>query len=262
VPHTLRIAYTRGVTPGKWARIWETRFRTVPLELTMTTAVTDAAAELATVRDGVAQLAFIRLASGEAQPEGFHLIALYEERPFVVAPKDHAIEAADAVSLAELEPELRHPFDDDIDATIEVVAANVGVVVVPQSIARLYARKDVVARPVDDAPAWRVGLAWPVDAPADVQARIDEFIGVVRGRTANSSRGAAPSSAQNGVGKPERTAKPGKSGKTAKPGRADGTGAAARASATPAASGGDRRPKRPARGRPSQAGRSRRRPTR
>jgi len=226
VPESLRIAYTRGVTPGKWARIWGERFRHIPLGLELIRPVTEAAAQLEAAAD--AQLAFIRLMPGEAQPEGYHLIPLYEERPFVVAAKGNVIEAADEVSLAELEGEVRHPFDDDIESTIEVVAASVGVVVVPQSIARLYARKDVIARPVTDAHAWRVGLAWRTDAPAEVQPRIDDFIGVVRGRTANSSRGEAGGAVKK---------------------------------ATPATSGGDRRPKRPAPGR-SRGGRSGRRPTR
>jgi DNA-binding transcriptional LysR family regulator len=192
--------------------------------------VTDAAAELQPLREGAADLAFIRLEEGVDRPDDVHLIALYDERPFVVAPKGNVVEAADEVGLSDLEGEVRHPFDDDIETTVEVVAANVGVVIVPQSIARLYARKDVVARPVTDVPGWRVGLAWLKDAPAEAQPLIDDFIGVVRGRTANSSRGANASA-----------------------------GAAATASA---ASGADRHPKRPAQGRSSRAGRSRRRPTR
>jgi DNA-binding transcriptional LysR family regulator len=233
VPESLRIAYARGVTPGKWARIWGERFPRHPLELSLIAPVTGPAAELEAARAAGAALAFIRLASGEEQPDGVHLIPLYEERPFVVAAKGNVVEAADEVSLSELADELRHPFDDDVESAIEVVAAGVGVVVVPQSLARLYARKDVVARPVGDAQAWRVGLAWAAGAPPELQARIDEFIGVVRGRTANSSRG--------GAGQADA--------KAAKP-----------AAAAKAASAGGRRRSAPAR--PSRAGRSRRRPTR
>ena len=241
MPDSLRIAYARGVTPGKWARIWGEHHRAHPLELIQITAVTDASAELAPVREGAAHAAFIRLGPGERQPDSFHLIALYDERPFVVAPKGHVVEAADEVVLADLEGEVRHPFDDDVDTTIEVVAANVGIVVVPQSIARLSARKDVVARPVADADGWRVGLAWPKDAAPDVLPQIDDFIGVVRGRTANSSRGAAAT--------PAESAKKSASARKGNP-------------ASPASSGADRRRKPPAPGRSSRSGRSRRRPTR
>lgn len=186
----LRVAYARGVTPGKWARIWGERFPRVPLELVQLDAVTDASAEAACLYDGSVHLAFVRLPVDQSPAlEGLHLIPLYEERPFVVAPKGHLVEAADEVGVADLEGEHRHPFDDDIATTVEVVAANVGVVIVPQSIARLYARKDVVARPVAELPGWRVGLAWPKAPAPDAQTLIDDFIGVVRGRTANSSRG-------------------------------------------------------------------------
>jgi len=236
VPDSLHIAYARGVTPGKWARIWHERFPRVQLELTMMNAVTDASAQLAVLRAGAdstagrpatasdgeggpgADLAFIRLPVGPdgesvwpggARPGDIHFIALYEELPFVVAPKGNVLEAADEVTVADLDGEVKHPFDDDIQTTIEVVAANVGVVIVPQSIARLYARKDVIARPVTDAPGWRIGLAWP---RASRDPRVDDFVGVVRGRTANSSRGAAsavPRSADGGD-RPQRrgTARP------------------------------------------------------
>lgn len=195
MPETLRIAYARGVTPGKWARIWAERFPRVPLELTMSDAVTDAAAQLTPLREAAAALAFIRLPAGHdgepswpagERPADVHFIGLYEEVPFVVAPKGTALEAADDVTVAELAGEVRHPFADDVAMTFEVVAAGVGVVVVPQSIARLYARKDLVARPVVDLPGWRVGAAW---LTANDDARVADFIGVVRGRTANSSRG-------------------------------------------------------------------------
>jgi DNA-binding transcriptional LysR family regulator len=184
------------VTPGKWVSIWNERFPRRQLDLELMQPVRELDTQLAVLREGAADVAFVRLplvAAGETpeRPADIHLIKLYEELPYVVAPKDHALEAADAVTAPDLAGETRHPFDDDIEMTIEVVAANVGVVVVPQSLARLYARKDVVARPVADEPGWRVGIAWRADAPAEVQPLIDDFVGVVRGRTANSSRSAA-----------------------------------------------------------------------
>lgn len=188
----LRVAYTRGVTPGKWTRIWHERHPRVPLELTLLRAVTGVEAQAAPLRAGTAQLALLRLPAEQSEgPEGLHLIPLYEERPFVVAPKESFIAAADELLVADLADEPRHPFDDEIEAAVQLVAANVGVVVVPQSIARLYARTDVIARPVTDLPGWRIGLAWPRDAD---DPHIEDFIGVVRGRTANSSRGATPPS--------------------------------------------------------------------
>jgi hypothetical protein len=53
------------------------------------------------------------------------------------------------------------------------------------SVARLYHRKDVATRPVTDLEPSTVALAWLVERDGeDTQA----FVGVVKGRTANSSR--------------------------------------------------------------------------
>jgi len=68
---------------------------------------------------------------------------------------------------------------------VELVAANVGVAILPQSVARAHARKDVVARPLRDAPDTDVSLVWPRENAHEL---CDVFIGIVRGRTANSSR--------------------------------------------------------------------------
>jgi hypothetical protein len=55
----------------------------------------------------------------------------------------------------------------------------------PMSIARLHQRKDIVQRPVADLDPTQIGLVWLLDRDAeDTQA----FVGVVRGRRANSSR--------------------------------------------------------------------------
>ena len=68
---------------------------------------------------------------------------------------------------------------------IELVAAGIGLLVVPQSLARLHHRKDLAYRPVTDAPRSSVALTWP---EADTTELMEEFIGIVRGRTVNSSR--------------------------------------------------------------------------
>lgn len=182
-----RIAYVRGVTPTKWARLWGERMRPIPLELTMI----DEHEQLRPLREGAADMAFVRL---PIDREGLHAIPLYEERQVVVVPKDDAIAAADRVTLAEV-AELAapvHPFDASVEDTLALVAAGVGSMVLPQSVARLHSRRDLVAREVSDAEPTRIALAWPSDPQpartADEQHRIDTFIGIVRGRTANSSR--------------------------------------------------------------------------
>jgi DNA-binding transcriptional LysR family regulator len=178
----LRVAFVRGVTPTKWARIWAERRPDLPLELVRT----DDADQVVVVHNGLAAMAFVRM---PVEREGLNLIPLYSEVPVVVVPKDHAIAAVDEVTLAEIESEQQHEVTENIEGTLELVAAGVGVVVVPQSIARLHARRDLVHRPVTDAEPTQIALAWPREAD-DGDKDISDFIGVVRGRTARSSRSA------------------------------------------------------------------------
>ena len=57
--------------------------------------------------------------------------------------------------------------------------------VLPLSLARLHHRRDLARRPVTDAPQSSVVLTWP---DAENTELMEEFIGIVRGRTAHSSR--------------------------------------------------------------------------
>lgn len=204
-----RLAYVPGVTPAKWVRIWGERVTDTPLEL----VAVDAADATAALREDRADAALLRL---PVDRDGLSVIALYEEIPVVVVPKDHVVTAADEVSAADLADEIvLHPHDDTLewqahpgtpalhrpDTTgdaVELVAAGVGVLVVPQSLARLHHRKDLTYRTVTDGPLSPVALAWATTATTDL---VEEFVGIVRGRSANSSRGhGAPEPA------PKRTA--------------------------------------------------------
>ena len=188
-----RVGFVTGATPDKWARTWRERRRD-PLEL-VPVAQADQEAGL---RDGSLDVCLVRL---PVDREGLHLIPLYEEVPVVVAGKEHLVAAADEVTLEDLAeeqlvlphpsgwrpgvPQLDWPSMSAKDA-VEVVASGTGVVILPMSVARLHNRKDVVHRPVTDLPPTTVGLAWLVENDDE---RVQAFIGVVRGRTARSSRG-------------------------------------------------------------------------
>ena len=74
---------------------------------------------------------------------------------------------------------------DDTEQAIAIVAAGVGVVIVPMSLARLHHRKDADHRPLRDGPVSTVALAWPAERTTPA---VEAFVGIVRGRTANSSR--------------------------------------------------------------------------
>ncbi|MFD5278330.1 LysR family substrate-binding domain-containing protein [Pseudarthrobacter sp. NPDC058362] len=179
-PRTLRIAYVQGVTPGKWIRRWEERMPGVPLESFMS----DDGAQTAAVRDGSADMAFVRL---PIEREGLSVIPLYEEQPVVVAPKGHEISVFEEVALADLEQEsfLDVAALGGPEATLQVVAAGAGLVVLPMSVARHFNVKDTVARRLTGAEGTEIALVWPADATDEI---IEEFIGIVRGRTAQSSR--------------------------------------------------------------------------
>lgn len=174
------VAFVPGVTPGKWERIWrERRLGTLTL---VPSRQADALAGLA---DGSVHMAFLR---DVAASEDRHAIQLYREQPVVVAPRDSLVTDLDTVDAAELAGLDVHPVDlltDDGSSAVELVAANVGVTVLPQSVARLHSRRDVVARPLTGVPDTGVALVWPV---ANLHPLTDSFVGVVRGRTANSSR--------------------------------------------------------------------------
>ncbi|MFG3201264.1 LysR family substrate-binding domain-containing protein [Streptomyces sp. NPDC048192] len=194
---SFRLAYVPGVTPAKWVRIWNERLPDIPLTLVQVPA----AEAPGVLRAGEADAGLVRL---PVDRTFFSAIPLYTETTVVVVPKDHLITAADEVTLADLADEvLFHPLDDvfDWDAppgepaferpattpdAIELVAANVGLLVVPQSLARLYHRRDLTYRPVTDAPQSGVALSWPEHATTDL---VEDFIGIVRGRTVNSTRG-------------------------------------------------------------------------
>jgi DNA-binding transcriptional LysR family regulator len=211
-----RLAYVPGVTPAKWAGVWAERVPGVPLTL-----VPVAAAEVVEVlHGGGADAGFVRLPVDRA---GLSVIPLYVETTVVVVPKDHVVAAADEVTVADLAgEEVLHPMDDTLEWTalpgspaftrpdttaeaIELVAAGAGLLLVPQSLARLHHRRDLTSRPVAETPQSQIALAWPAEATTEL---VEDFIGIVRGRTANSSRGRTPEPAPGKARKQPRSPAP------------------------------------------------------
>ncbi|BBY29130.1 LysR family substrate-binding domain-containing protein [Mycolicibacterium sediminis] len=198
-PSRLTVGYVPGVTPAKWARTWAERRPEAPLRL-YSVAAADA---VDAVRDGTVDVALLR---PPGDVSGVALIGLYEETTVVVVPADHLLGAADEVAVADLVDEpILLPLDDVVawpsapgvpvehrpestQAATELVAAGMGVLIVPQSLARLYHRRDLVYRPISEAPGCPVALAIPEGEQSEL---VEEFIGVVRGRKPSSSRGRA-----------------------------------------------------------------------
>ena len=198
---TFRLAYVPGVTPAKWVRTWRERVPEVPLTLVRVTA---AEAEQA-VRRRDADAVLLRLPVDRA---GLHAIPLYTEATVVIVPKDHFLAAAEELSEQDLAGDvLLHPLDDVLEWTeplpgkpaierpattedaVDLVSAGVGLLVAPQSLARLHHRKDLTYRPLPTAPASQVALSW---LEGETTELMEQFIGIVRGRTVNSSRGSQP----------------------------------------------------------------------
>jgi DNA-binding transcriptional LysR family regulator len=197
-----RVGFVAGVTPDRWGRVWAERMprralRLVPL---------GDADGVTLVRDRALHMCFVRL---PVERDGLHLIPLYDEQPVVVVGRDNPVAAYDRIDVAELADEHLLQDPDDVPAwrdlateiadgtraptpamplrqAVESVAADAGVVIVPMSLARLHRRKDVVPVPVTGVPSTTVGLTWPQDAEDE---RFETFVGVVRGRSATSSRG-------------------------------------------------------------------------
>ncbi|MFC9993579.1 LysR family transcriptional regulator [Nocardia sp. NPDC127526] len=176
----LRVGFVPGVTVTKWERIWGDRFPDIPLELIPVPMKEQEPA----LREGRVDMCFVRL---PIDREGMSAIPLYRETPVVVVPKDHPISLFDQVSTADLADErMQDAADlDEAAMTMELVAAVSGAAVVPHSIARLHHRKDLVYRTMTDVPETEIALAWPAAHTTDL---VEEFVGVVRGRSERSTR--------------------------------------------------------------------------
>ncbi|MGB3375497.1 MAG: LysR family substrate-binding domain-containing protein [Microbacterium sp.] len=195
-PRTLRLGLVPGTTPGKWIDAWKQRMPHVELELVPIT--------FADQRERLDELdlALVRLPLEHTQD--LHVIPLYDEVPVVVASADSFLMAADRLTADDLVGQvLIVPADDVLGPldlptaapafptiattadAVETVASGIGILVVPMSLARLHHRKDAGYRPLLGGRTSTVALAWPIEATTP---DVETFVGIVRGRTANSSR--------------------------------------------------------------------------
>lgn len=186
-----------GATPGRWVDTWQERMPTTRLELRPLVV----ARQLDALRTGEVDAALVRQPVEKGE---FHVIPLYEERPVVVAASDSSLLAVDELDPDDLVGEvLLVPGDDVLGARIPgteppaiaspattgeavaLVAAGIGIVIAPMSLARLHHRRDVDYRPLRGGPTSGVALAWIAERTTP---EVEAFIGIVRGRTHNSSR--------------------------------------------------------------------------
>jgi len=195
-PRTFRLGAVPGATPGKWIDAWKQRMPHVPLEL-----IPIEAAEQRAALEGV-DAALVRL---PLEDDSLHIITLYEETPVVVASIDSHLMSVDELSAADLAGEVLITPDDDVlgsldlpgtltpafpplattEEAIATAASGAGIVVVPMSLARMHHRKDADHRPLVAGPTSTVALVWPRERTTP---DVETFVGIVRGRTSNSSR--------------------------------------------------------------------------
>jgi DNA-binding transcriptional LysR family regulator len=177
MPSTFTIAFPLGVTIGKWTRAFEERHPGVELQVVRM----ELPDQRATLDNGEADMAFVR---EPIEADGLHVIPLYEENIVVVMHHEHLLTLEDELFSADIADVVRVEGDGS-EGLFRQVAAGEGIAVLPQSVAKAFRRKDVVAMRLEDAEPSRIALAWPRDSQHPL---VDEFIGIVRGRSAHSSR--------------------------------------------------------------------------
>ncbi|MFV8394163.1 LysR family transcriptional regulator substrate-binding protein [Corynebacterium hindlerae] len=180
----LAIVFVKGTAPGKWFDRFNER-TDYPDLITMESD--DAFAALI---DGRATLALIRLPEPRLTDD-FHKVDLYEETPGITVPKDSELTLLERISRADISDEIVNyePGDQvDIQAVrdaVQVVAANVGVVIAPRPLLRSISSKQTEHREFSDGTPTQVSLVW---RKADDCDMIQDFVGITKGRKATSSR--------------------------------------------------------------------------
>ena len=200
----LRLAFVTGTEPGKWFA----RYRD-----TTGSGLEDIPSDdpVALLIDGTATLALTRLPDPRIGEPGqrYHQVKLYTEQPGVAVPKDSVYaEVGEPVRTGDLADEIvNFRFSaageaheggsgsiDDLRTALQIVAANVGVAYAPAPLLKVLAKKQVrvleLVDPAADAET-EIALVWAV---ADDSEAVQDFVGVAKGRTRNSSRGSREAS--------------------------------------------------------------------
>lgn len=209
----LRLGFARGVAPSKWANRWKAIFPETPLELVPLTpaGLLPAGEEPVDVRlERVAPLGEAEDSSGEDRTR--HGVRLYVESIALVLPVEHELAEAtviepDDLALVKLLDHPGHaaewpapePWADpswapkNVRAALELVGTGLGGILMPLPLARHLAGKRthviVPLSPVFELPGTEIWASW--DRTRD-DAVVQQFIGVLRGRTGRSSRGEEP----------------------------------------------------------------------
>lgn len=182
----LTIGFMPGIRPTATVRALRERFPNLDVDVVRTSW--DDQVEM--VLDGRVDASFVRL---PVDDRGLTVIALYREPRVVVLPGTHPLTARQSLTLTDLAhldllqnpnavPEwgdiggsaATPPRARTVEEKLELVAADAGVVILPESTARFYSRPDVTYRPVTGLSPTQVALAMEADrTSAELRAVVD-----------------------------------------------------------------------------------------
>lgn len=186
----LTLAFVTGTEPDKWFRRYEERSSHGPLR----TRGEDDPVSL--LLDGEVDAALVRFPEPRIDREEYHVVELYTESAGVAVPKESVYaELGEALRPEDIAGEACHYAPEagtSIDLAglrvgLQVVAANVGVVMGPRPILAMLGGKQVRDCELLEAP-WgetRIGIVWPKERDAD---DVQDLVGIMKGRTAQSTR--------------------------------------------------------------------------
>ncbi|UTX52686.1 LysR substrate-binding domain-containing protein [Leucobacter aridicollis] len=223
----IQLGFTRGVAPSKWVRRWNAISPEQPLSIVpfpKPYGRPEHAADFDMILERTAP-GGTPVGADDGAARTHHALRLYDEAVALVLPKGHDFTGRESVSIADL-AEVRlldHPdhapdwpaaeaWEDpawmpvDVHAALDIVATGLGGILMPAPLARHIVDKHAhltvrLEEPIVGGSIW---ASWPVerDAP-DMQ----HLAGVMRGRTARSSRG-AQADAQTAPKEPKRRQQP------------------------------------------------------
>ena len=217
------------------------------------------------VSEVTADLALMRLPDKRVDEAAigrqFHVVKLYTEQCGIAVPKDSVYaEVGEAVAAADIEGEIINfvaehngPIDvDELREALQVVAANVGVVIGPLPLLKLLSKKQISVVPyvggevvdrdggVFTAPETEIALVWKV---ADDGDAIQDFVGIAKGRKSGSTRHRAVKDTRGNAGGKTGGAKA-SAGKTGRGARGKGAGVHGKGNGARAKAGGGPRKKK------------------
>lgn len=211
----LRLGFVRGTAPSKWAKRWQ-QAGGAPLELVPLHVIAFGRNQ-GPIEGGPVDVTLERTRPGEF-PEGAagpnpsrHAVRLYTEAVALVVSADHELAGETSIAVSDLGlvtlldhgdhlaqwPKAR-PWEDPswkpagaADA-LALVATGAGAILLPLPLARqLSSRREHAVLPVvgdDDLEGGMIWASWDVTRDA---ADVQQLAGIMRGRTARSSRSGA-----------------------------------------------------------------------